>query len=265
MCCTLNLENFGSCFPKSWVSRNLSSAMAAPVAVAAAGLSIAGFFYRRQIFCAGFAPDNVDSNEESGVPENNHFSGKHEAPQSWLEAMYFLAEALRYASSILPATWRLPGPLKETHFTIYPPKAHPEGLRSTNDRPGPACSQTHPASLIFLLATTSHLLLLQYHSLVYRYMYGETLGRWKTADLLIGLAYLARREGEAHPVADIAAQGQPFGRSTPGPSQASVFQEMKTIQRFMKYCLALRERRLYSQLAVFRRIGIGTDLPLCIA
>ena len=42
-------------------------------------------------------------------------------------------------------------------------------------------------------------------------MYGETLGRWRTADLLIGLAYLAKREGEGHPVADIAAQGRPIG------------------------------------------------------
>ena len=44
-----------------------------------------------------------------------------------------------------------------------------------------------------------------------RFMYGETLGRWRTADLLIGLAYLAKREGEGHPVADIAAQGRPIG------------------------------------------------------
>ena len=42
-------------------------------------------------------------------------------------------------------------------------------------------------------------------------MYSESLGRWRTADLLIGLAYLARREGEEHPVADIAATAQPIG------------------------------------------------------
>lgn len=28
-----------------------------------------------------------------------------------------------------------------------------------------------------------------------RYTYGETLGRWRTADLLIGLAYLCRKVG----------------------------------------------------------------------
>lgn len=42
-------------------------------------------------------------------------------------------------------------------------------------------------------------------------MYSESLGRWRTADLLIGLAYLARREGQEHPVADIASQAQPIG------------------------------------------------------
>ena len=43
------------------------------------------------------------------------------------------------------------------------------------------------------------------------YMYSESLGRWRTADLLIGLAYLARREGQEHPVADIASKGKPIG------------------------------------------------------
>ena len=43
-------------------------------------------------------------------------------------------------------------------------------------------------------------------------MYSESLGRWRTADLLIGLAYLARREGQEHPVADIAARAQPIGK-----------------------------------------------------
>ena len=33
--------------------------------------------------------------------------------------------------------------------------------------------------------------------------------------------------------------------------------EMKTIQRFMAYCLALRERRPSAQVAVFKTLGIG--------
>lgn len=42
-------------------------------------------------------------------------------------------------------------------------------------------------------------------------MYSESLGRWRTADLLIGLAYLARQDGQEHPVADIARQARPIG------------------------------------------------------
>lgn len=38
-------------------------------------------------------------------------------------------------------------------------------------------------------------------------MYVETLGKWRSADLLIGLAYLARKDGAEHPVADIARHG----------------------------------------------------------
>lgn len=49
-------------------------------------------------------------------------------------------------------------------------------------------------------------------------MYGETLGRWRTADLLIGLAYLARQGGEEHPCADVAALGRPMGTGQ-GPEQ----------------------------------------------
>ena len=52
-------------------------------------------------------------------------------------------------------------------------------------------------------------------------MYGETLGRWRSADLLIGLAYMARRELDYRPVADIAKQGVPFGWGLEGPQRAS--------------------------------------------
>jgi hypothetical protein len=32
--------------------------------------------------------------------------------------------------------------------------------------------------------------------IVFRYSYKETFGKWRTGDLLLGLAYLARRETE---------------------------------------------------------------------
>ncbi|KAA6418802.1 MAG: lipase class 3 family [Trebouxia sp. A1-2] len=88
-------------------------------------------------------------------------------------------------------------------------------------------------------------------------MYSESLGRWRTADLLIGLAYLARREGQEHPVADIAAKAKPVRLADVKPAhQTDVLEEMRHIQRFMGYCLALRERRPAGQQAVFSSLGI---------
>lgn len=40
-------------------------------------------------------------------------------------------------------------------------------------------------------------------------MFNETLGRWHTIDLFVGLAYLSHREAEHYPAADIAAKGFP--------------------------------------------------------
>ena len=45
-----------------------------------------------------------------------------------------------------------------------------------------------------------------------RYLHGETLGRWRTADLLIGLVYLSQRGYEESPAADLASHGQVVGR-----------------------------------------------------
>ena len=42
---------------------------------------------------------------------------------------------------------------------------------------------------------------------VCRYMYHESLGRWRSSDLLIGLAYLAQQESAAHAARDIAKAG----------------------------------------------------------
>ena len=53
-------------------------------------------------------------------------------------------------------------------------------------------------------------------------MYSESLGRWRTADLLIGLAYLARQDGQEHPVADIARQAKPIGSGQAGGAQQDI-------------------------------------------
>lgn len=88
-------------------------------------------------------------------------------------------------------------------------------------------------------------------------MYGETLGKWRTADLLIGLAYLARRESDQHPCSDVVRLGGPLGRGLSLEQCQSTLDELRIIQRFMKYCLAMRERRPAAKQRMFANIGIG--------
>ena len=53
-----------------------------------------------------------------------------------------------------------------------------------------------------------------------RHIYGETLGAWRTADLLIGLAYLARREPPGGgTLGDVAAAGRPYGMGLEGDAK----------------------------------------------
>lgn len=49
----------------------------------------------------------------------------------------------------------------------------------------------------------------------HRYMYSETLGRWHTVDLLVGLAYLSHRETMAYAALDIANRGQVISMDQP--------------------------------------------------
>lgn len=130
--------------------------------MAAAGAAVALYFsYKR----ATAAPGSEASLDVPSTPSTVHFKDAHQAPNTYLESLYFFAEALRYGTTLL--------------YAVSP--FNPLG------KVKPAWSW-------------------------HRYMYSESLGRWRTADLLIGLAYLARREGQEHPVADIAATAQPIGR-----------------------------------------------------
>ncbi len=66
--------------------------MAAP-AVAAAGAAVALYFsYRRSLACGSA----VDTAELQEAATRVHFKDTYQAPNTWLEAMYFFAEALRY-------------------------------------------------------------------------------------------------------------------------------------------------------------------------
>ena len=55
-----------------------------------------------------------------------------------------------------------------------------------------------------------------------RYLHGETLGRWRTADLLIGLVYLSQRGYDDSPAADLASHGQVVGRDSSAGSQKTL-------------------------------------------
>lgn len=131
--------------------------------MAAAGAAVALYFsYKR----ATTAPGGEATLDAPSTPTTVHFKDAHQAPNTYLESLYFFAEALRYSF------------LQVLHI----PTNHIAPLQNES-----ACKCP-------------------------RYMYSESLGRWRTADLLIGLAYLARREGQEHPVADIAAKAQPIGK-----------------------------------------------------
>ncbi len=129
--------------------------MAAPVA--AAGAAVALYFWARRnnsLLC-GFASPSTEG--AVALPlSGRHFRGAHKPPNGTLDALYFLAEALRY-------TW------------------------------------------------------------------GETLGRWSAADLLIGLVYLSRRSSGAQ-LADVAQHGQPVGPGVPPAERAVLVAELRAVQ-----------------------------------
>ena len=52
-----------------------------------------------------------------------------------------------------------------------------------------------------------------------RYMYHETLGRWHTIDLFVGLAYLANRDAAQYPAADIVEKAVPISVNLQTPEE----------------------------------------------
>lgn len=59
--------------------------------VAAAGAAVAFYFYSRRVKICGFGRGD----EVGPVDSSSHFEGAYQAPSTWVEAMYFFAEALR--------------------------------------------------------------------------------------------------------------------------------------------------------------------------
>ncbi|GIL77084.1 hypothetical protein Vretimale_3141 [Volvox reticuliferus] len=93
---------------------------------------------------------------------------------------------------------------------------------------------------------------------VLRYMYNETLGRWHTVDLFVGLAYLSHRETIEYPAADIVAKGTPLGLDCSIPEQIKLMLELQEARRYMLYCKGLKLRREEMQ-SRFWKEHLGAD------
>jgi len=90
-----------------------------------------------------------------------------------------------------------------------------------------------------------------------RYAYSETLGRWQTADLLLGLLYLSRREGEGHPAADIVSQGTAVEPGIVSQVQmAAALEEVGVLKRILALCCVQRLKHS-QQAAAWKELGIG--------
>ncbi|MEW5308838.1 MAG: hypothetical protein WDW38_000768 [Sanguina aurantia] len=76
---------------------------------------------------------------------------------------------------------------------------------------------------------------------VFRYMYNETLGRWHTVDLFVGLAYLSHRDTVEYPAADIAARGHPISINVSEANKPALLAELQELRRYMLYCKGLKQ------------------------
>ena len=76
-----------------------------------------------------------------------------------------------------------------------------------------------------------------------RYLHDQTIGRWRTMDLLFGLSYLCNKERNEHPVADIACYGSVYGHGLVGKERDDALKRLDDIERVFRYCSGLRERR----------------------
>lgn len=93
-----------------------------------------------------------------------------------------------------------------------------------------------------------------------RHVYGETLGTWRTADLLIGLAYLARRSpAGGSSLRDIADAGVPYGLGLSGADSRLAHEHLSLVRHCMAFGLALREIRPEGQLDVLRSLGFAEE------
>jgi hypothetical protein len=73
-------------------------------------------------------------------------------------------------------------------------------------------------------------------------------------------AYLCRKDGEEHAATDIAARARPLGEGLSPAQLDSAISDLREIDRLMRYCSGMRERRPAHQRAYFAsELGIGED------
>jgi hypothetical protein len=96
-----------------------------------------------------------------------------------------------------------------------------------------------------------------------RFFYGETLLKWKTADLLFGLYYLCQSNGpmSASQLADIGAAGTPFGLEALASGDAARIEAnrvfLQRMERCFRYNSCLRERRpTYRKRRILQKMDI---------
>jgi hypothetical protein len=171
-----------------------------------AGVAVAVYFYSRRRGGACGPPDAAVAAQP--VERFRHHS---HAPNTWLEALFYFAEAIRWRQCV----WRRQ-PVgscvllraAEQPDTCSSAAAMSSGVGTARVQKPPRPFSAVPHEFAMIPRALS------------RHIYGETLGAWRTADLLIGLAYLARREppgGET--LGDIAAAGRPYGIGLEGEAK----------------------------------------------
>lgn len=107
-----------------------------------------------------------------------------------------------------------------------------------------------------------------------RYMYGETLYKWKTADLLLGLYYLCSKnsavypshrilseEDVQHPLHDIGMHGQVYGIELEDDESVHRAKDfLRVVEKCLKYNSCLRERRpIYRKRRVIELMGVKEE------
>jgi hypothetical protein len=87
-----------------------------------------------------------------------------------------------------------------------------------------------------------------------RYVYSETIGSWRAADLVLGIRHFCLKDNAVHPTTDIAQLGTPYARGLSGPSLAQALAELAIIERVFRLCAGMRERRPDKQRLYFQNV-----------